>query len=360
MSGQKLFKPVRLGRYELSHRVAMAPLTRSRAGQPGNVPTEDTRTYYAQRPSAALIITEGVQISQQGQGYAWTPGIHSNEQIEGWKKVSEEVKAKGGHIFMQLWHVGRVSHPVFQPNGRLPVGPSALPVPGKTFIVDDQGNGVWGDIPVPRQLTVEEIADVIADYRAAARNAITAGMDGIEIHSGNGYQRSDVYGGSSENRARLLLEVVDAVVAEVGADRVAVRLTPMGRFMGMDDDSPNETFGHIVASLNKHSLAYLHLVEPAVVGVEKDLNEDPRWDQIIKELRATWKGTLMLAGGYDAESAERAISSGRADLIAFGRQFIANPDLPRRIRERLPLNTPDATTFFGGDHRGYVDYPFHP
>ncbi|WP_434597828.1 alkene reductase [Pseudomonas sp. R4-83] len=367
---RRLFQPVTLGPYTLAHRVAMAPLTRSRAGQPGDVPTAMNAEYYRQRASAALIITEATQISRQGQGYAWTPGIYNDEQVEAWREVSGAVHGAGGLIFMQLWHVGRVSHPSFQPDAGLPVAPSALPVPGKTFIVDENGNGVWGDVPVPRALETAEIAAIVEDYRRAARNAIRAGMDGVEIHAGNGYlldqflnsnsnQRNDAYGGSVENRARLLLEVVAAVADEVGAERVGVRLTPMGRFMGMGDDTPEATFGHLVEALNTWNLAYLHLVEPAMVGTVKDENFDPRWDAIIAQLRATWKGLLMLAGGYDAESAEQALRSGRADIIAFGRPFLANPDLPRRLREHLSLNTPDPSSFFGGDQRGYVDYPFH-
>jgi N-ethylmaleimide reductase len=365
---QQLFQPISIGRFQTSHRVAMAPLTRSRAGQPGDIPTDLNVEYYRQRASAALLITEATQISQQGQGYAWTPGIYTDEQISGWRRVSQGVHAEGGLIFMQLWHVGRVSHPSFQPGNTLPVAPSALPVPGKTFIVDEQGDGVWGDVPVPRALATAEIAYIIEDYRRAARNAIDAGMDGVEIHAGNGYlldqfinsnsnHRDDRYGGSVENRGRFLLEVVDAIVEEVGADRVGVRLTPMGRFMGMGDDTPEVTFGHIVTELNSWPLAYLHLVEPAVVGTVKDENYDPKWDEIITQLRKAWGGVLILAGGYDPQTAEAAVAKGRADMIAFGRPFLANPDLPHRIREGLALNPADPTTFFGGDERGYTDYP---
>lgn len=367
---QHLFQPIALGPYTLPHRVAMAPLTRSRAGQPGDVPTAMNAEYYRQRASASLIITEATQISRQGQGYAWTPGIYNAEQVQAWRAVSTQVHESGGLIFMQLWHVGRVSHPSFQPDNARPVAPSALPVPGKTFIVDADGNGVWSDVPVPRALQTPEITDIIDDYRRAARNALDAGMDGVEIHAGNGYlldqfinsnsnQREDAYGGSLENRARLLLEVVAAVVDEVGAERVGVRLTPMGRFMGMGDETPQATFGYIVRSLNQWTLAYLHLVEPAVVGTVKDEHFDPRWDEIIGQLRAAWDGVLMIAGGYDPETAEQALIDGRADIIAFGRAFLANPDLPRRIRDGLPLNAPDPSTFFGGDQRGYVDYPTH-
>jgi len=364
----KLFTPIKLGNLTLNHRVAMAPLTRSRAGQPGNVPTPMNVEYYRQRASAALIVTEATQISQQGQGYAWTPGIHSAEQVAGWKQVSDAVHAEGGRIFLQLWHVGRVSHPVFQPDGGLPVAPSALPVPGKTFIIDEHGHGVWGDVPVPQALTIEGIHAIIEDYRVAARNALLAGMDGVEIHAGNGYlldqfinsasnHRSDEYGGSLEKRARLVLEVTRAVVEEVGATRVAVRLTPMGRFMGMGDETPEETFSYIVRQLDTLNLAYLHLVEPAMVGTVRDEQFDPRWDAIIERLRGEFNGVLMLAGGYDKQTAERALQQGRADLIAFGRPFIANPDLPTRLLGNHPLNAADGNSFFGGDAHGYIDYP---
>lgn len=365
----KLFAPIQLGRHTLKHRVAMAPLTRSRAGQPGNVPTAMNAEYYRQRASAALIVTEASQISQQAQGYAWTPGIYTPEQVAGWKEVSDAVHREGGVIFLQLWHVGRISHPSFQPNGGLPVGPSAVAVPdGKTFIADDDGNGIWASVPIPQALTIEGIQSIILEYRAAAKNAILAGMDGVEIHAGNGYlldqfidsnsnQRDDLYGGSIQNRARFLFEVTKAVIEEVGADRVSVRLTPMGRFMGMGDATPEETFGYIAKELNTMNLAYLHLVEPAIVGITRDENYDPRWDAIIKHLRTQFTGILMLAGGYEAETAEHALSSGRGDIIAFGRKFIANPDLPARLQTGQPLNDADGTTFFGGGEVGYIDYP---
>lgn len=363
-----LFSPIEVAGLKLPHRIVMAPLTRSRAAQPGNIPSEMNVEYYTQRASAALIITEATQISQQGQGYAWTPGIHSQEQIAGWRKVAERVHESGGRIFLQLWHVGRVSHPVFQPDRALPVAPSALPVPGKTFIVDEAGNGMWGDVPVPQELTLSGIQEIVHDYARAARNAIEAGMDGVEIHAGNGYlldqfinsssnQRTDRYGGSSDNRARLLIEVTDAVSKAVGSHRVGVRLTPMGRFMGMGDDTPERTFGYIAERLNERKLAYLHLVEPSVVGTTLDEQYDPRWDEIMASLRAKFEGIVIVAGGYDLEKAKRAINSGRADLVAFGRSFIANPDLPKRFAEGSGLNIPDPATFFGGDTQGYTDYP---
>jgi N-ethylmaleimide reductase len=363
-----MFTPIKIGSLELAHRIAMAPLTRSRASKSGNVPTEMNVEYYRQRASAALIITEAAQISQQGQGYAWTPGIHSAEQVAGWKEVSRAVHAEGGLIFMQLWHVGRVSHPSFQPGGALPGGPSALPVPGKTFIIDEKGNGVWAEVPTPRALSVAEIDEIVGDYVKASRNAIDAGMDGIEIHAGNGYlldqfinsnsnKRTDEYGGTSENRVRFLLRVVDAVSREIGAERVAVRLTPMGRFMGMGDDTPEITFGLIATELDRRGLAYLHVVEPEILGTVVDDSYDARWKTIIPLMRANYTGVIVLAGGYDAASAKKALADGRGDIIAFGRPFIANPDLPLRLRIGAELNEADRATFFGGDAAGYIDYP---
>jgi N-ethylmaleimide reductase len=362
-----LFEPISLDSLRLPHRIAMAPLTRSRAGD-GNVPTPLTVEYYRQRAGAALIVTEATQISQQAQGYAWTPGIHTPQQIVGWRAVSDAVHAKGGRIFMQLWHVGRVSHPSFQPGGGLPVAPTAMEVPGKTFIVDENGQGIWAEIPVPQELTPEGIEQILDDYAQAAKNALAAGMDGVEIHAGNGYlldqfinsssnHRVDQYGGSPENRARLLIEVFDRIRKEVGPNRVGVRLTPMGRFMAMHDDTPEETFGYIVDELDKRSLAYLHLVEPEIVGTQKDEKHDPRWDAIVLDLRRRYRGVLMLAGGYDAQKAEIALASKRADIIAFGRLFISNPDLPERFKRNAPLNVANPTTFFGGSSAGYTDYP---
>jgi len=363
-----LFSPITIGNLNLPHRIIMAPLTRSRAGQPGNYPTAMNVEYYRQRAGAGLIITEATQISQQGQGYAWTPGIYTQDQVEGWKGVSAAVHDAGGRIFLQLWHVGRVSHASFQPEGALPVAPSPIAAPGKTFIEDDDGNGVWADVPVPQELTADGIKKIVDDYVQAAKNAIEAGMDGVEIHAGNGYlldsfinsasnQRVDIYGGTSENRARLLLEVTDAVAQAIGGKRVGVRLTPMGRFMGMHDENPERTFGYIAEELGSRGIAYLHLVEPAIVGTVKDNLVDPLWDKIILQLRGSFGGVVIIAGGYTQASAEDAIQSGRADIIAFGRLFIANPDLPTRFESGGELNEPDPTTFFGGDAHGYTDYP---
>lgn len=363
-----IFSPLKLGDIELPHRIAMAPLTRSRAMQPGNAPGPINIEYYRQRASAALLITEATQISQQAQGYAWTPGIYTPEQIAGWQDVANAVHQQGGRIFLQLWHVGRVSHPSFQPGFALPVAPTAMPVPGKTFIEGESGKGEWSDVPVPQALSEAGITAIVEDYRQAARNAMLAGMDGVEIHAGNGYlidqfinsnsnKRSDNFGGNIENRARFLMQVVDAVVAEVGASKVAVRLTPMGRFMGMGDDTPMETFVYISKELDKRQLAYLHLVEPAIVGIVKDDEFNPEWDLIIRAMRESWSGILMIAGGYDLETAKQALDQGRADIVAFGRPFIANPDLPERFMRNAPLNPADSTTFFGGNEKGYIDYP---
>jgi N-ethylmaleimide reductase len=366
-----LFSPLQLGDIQLPQRVIMAPLTRSRAGQPGNVPTKSNVEYYRQRASAGLIITEATQITQQGQGYAWTPGIHSQEQIEGWAKVADAVHKEGGRIFMQLWHVGRVSHPCFQPNGERQVAPSEMEVPGQTFILDADGNGLWADVPLPRALTTDEIHAITEDYVQAAKNALAAGMDGVEIHAGNGYLldsfinsnsnfRTDNYGGTSANRARFLLEVVKAVSDAVGSGRVGVRMTPQGRFMGMGDETPNQTFGYIAEQLNQFSIAYLHLVEPRMINFEKDESFDYGEEDIIELMRSKFNGHLILAGGYDLALANKALANKRGDAVAFGRAFIANPDLPLRYREGHALNEPDYDRFYGGDEKGYTDYPALP
>lgn len=366
-TSDKLFAPIRIGALELPSRIVMAPLTRSRAA-PGNVPSDLAVEYYRQRASAGLIITEGTQISQQGQGYAWTPGIHSEEQIAGWARVTKAVHDEGGRMFMQLWHVGRVSHPVFQPGGARPVAPTAMPVPAQAFIPGPDGQGIFADIPEPQELTIAAIQMIVADYARAARNAIAAGLDGVEIHGANGYLldqflnsasnwRTDRYGGSPENRARLMLEVVDAVCAAVGHDRVGLRLSPMGRNFGVDEADPESLFAHLVAELDKRDLAYLHLVEPTVKGREIAAQKDPRAERVMAGIRAGFSGPVILAGGYTRWNAEAALDEGRGDLIAFGRPFIANPDLPARLRADAPLSPADPATFYGGGAKGYIDYP---
>lgn len=352
-----LFTPLTLGATELRNRIVMAPLTRNRAGA-GNAPRAINVEYYRQRASAGLIITEATQVSPQGVGYPGTPGIHSAEQVAGWKQVTQAVHEQGGRIYLQLWHVGRISHPSLQPAGRLPVAPSAIKPDGDAFTAEGLQPFV-----TPRALEIEEIPGIVADYRTAAENALAAGFDGVEIHAANGYlldqflrdgsnHRTDAYGGSLENRVRLLLEVTDAVAGVWGADRVGVRLSPLNSFNSMYDSDPQGTFTYVAEQLSRYGLAYLHVVENTF---ESDANEAQRVD--FTKLRKAFGGLYMANGGYGQESAEEALAQGRADFVAFGKPFIANPDLPARFRVNAALNEPDPTTFYGGDSRGYTDYP---
>ncbi|HEY9639070.1 MAG TPA: alkene reductase [Coleofasciculaceae cyanobacterium] len=354
-----LFSPVKLGRYQLSNRIVMAPLTRNRAGE-GNVPGALNAEYYAQRASAGLIISEATQISPEGQGYPATPGIHSAEQIEGWKQVIDAVHAKGGHIFLQLWHVGRISHPSLQPQGVLPVAPSAIAPEG-------MASTYTGEQPfvTPRALELEEIPGIIEQYRQAAKNALAAGFDGVEVHGANGYlldqflndgsnHRTDQYGGSIENRARLLLEVTEAVVDVWGSDRVGLRLSPSGTFNSMSDSDPQALFSYVVSALNRFDLAYLHLVEPRWASATPEADIAALG---VVAFRKLYTGTLITAGGYDREQGNAIIAAGSADLVAYGRLFISNPDLPERFALNASLNPYDRSTFYGGDQRGYTDYP---
>jgi N-ethylmaleimide reductase len=363
-----LFQPFVLGPYTLPHRIVMAPLTRSRARQPGNVPTPLSACYYAQRASAALIVSEATQVSMQGQGYAWTPGIHSREQIEGWRLVTDAVHDAGGRIFLQLWHVGRISHPALQPDNMLPVAPSAIKPSGEAFIENENGEGALVPFVTPRALQIEEMPYLVQQYVRGARNALRAGFEGVEIHGANGYlldqfinsrtnRRTDRYGGAAENRARLLLEVVEAVSDIWGSDRVGVRLSPLGTFNDIGDDDPETTFGHIAAELSARHLAYLHIVNPAMTALEKGIEPDRPALAMVDLMREKYRGTLIIAGGFDHDTAERWLEQGRADLIAFGRKFLANPDLPERFRLRAPLNPDDPTTYYGGGAKGYTDYP---
>ncbi|MEW4568529.1 alkene reductase [Tautonia sp. JC769] len=353
-----LMQPLRLGPMILPNRVVMAPLTRCRAGA-GNVPGPMNATYYAQRAGAGLIVSEATQVDPTGQGYPSTPGIHSREQVEGWRLVTGAVHGRGGRIFLQLWHVGRVSHPDFQPDGGLPVAPSAIAPSGTV-------NTPGGPKPyvVPRALEEGELPGVVDMYRRGARLALEAGFDGVEIHGANGYlldqflrdgtnHRDDAYGGPPENRARLLLEVAEAVVGVWGPDRVGVRLSPNGTFNDMGDSDPAATFGVAARGLDGLGLAYLHLVEALPGDVRHGATG--RLDSAF--FRPLFRKAIIANGGYDRGRAEAVLRAEDADLVAFGVPFIANPDLPERLRIGAPLNTPDPSSFYGGDERGYTDYP---
>jgi N-ethylmaleimide reductase len=346
-----LFTPVALGAHDLKNRIVMAPMTRNRASE-GNVPQALNAEYYAQRASAGLIITEATQVSPQGVGYPATPGIHSAAQVAGWKAVTGAVHARGGRIFLQLWHVGRISHPSLQPGGALPVAPSALKPEGEGMTYEGPKPYV-----TPRALETAEIPGIVEDYRKGAANALAAGFDGVEIHAANGYlidqflrdgtnKRDDAYGGSAENRARLMLDVTEAVVDVWGADRVGIRLSPAGSFNSMSDSDPDATFGHAVKALNRFGLAYLHVVEDRS-GAPVD------W----AALRAGFDGPYMVNGGFDRDRANDALARGAADLVSFGSRYLANPDLPERFAQGVPLNAPDQATFYGGGAEGYTDYP---
>ncbi|MET4480089.1 alkene reductase [Bradyrhizobium sp. F1.13.3] len=363
-----LFQPCRFGPFSLPHRVVMAPLTRSRARHPGNVPSQLAACYYAQRASAALIISEATQISMQGQGYAWTPGIHSREQVEAWRQVTKAVHKADGLIFNQLWHVGRISHPALQPDNMLPVAPSAITPAGNAFIENERSEGELVPFVRPRALTFEEMPYLIKQYERAARNAEAADFDGIEIHAANGYlidqfiesstnRRSDAYGGSVQHRARLLLEITEALIPIFGADRIGVRLSPLGKMNDISDDTPELTFGHLAEQLSGYGLAYLHIVNPALEQMQNGEKPEPYALNMARLIRNKYQGTLIVAGGFNADTAEQWLRDSQADLIAFGRKFIANPDLPERLRADAPLNVDDPTTYYGGGEKGYTDYP---
>ena len=354
-----LFSPIELGPLALPNRIFMAPLTRCRASE-GHVPNELNARYYAQRATAGLIISEATSVSPTGYGYPSTPGIHTAEQVEGWKNVTSAVHAKGGHIYLQLWHVGRISHPVFQRDGALPVSPSAVKPKGQVFT----GTGME-DYVTPRALEHSEISGIIAEYVHGATLAKEAGFDGVEIHNANGYlldqflrdgtnHRTDSYGGSVANRARLTLEVTEAVAGIWGADRVGIRLSPGGVFNDMSDSNPLETFGHVLRELSGFGLAYAHITQVTA----QDIAHGAKDGVGPRELRPYWKGTIVSAGGFTKESGNRALAEGWADAIAFGVPFLANPDLPERLRKDAPLNRPDEASFYGGTEKGYTDYPF--
>ena len=357
-----LFDPIHIGRIAAANRIVMAPLTRNRAGA-GGVPPEMAATYYAQRASAGLIVAEATQISAEGQGYIATPGIHTPEQVAGWRRVTDAVHAAGGKIVLQLWHVGRISHVSLLPEGMVPVSSSARVAAAKTFTHEG-----LVDVSAPRALRTDEMPRLVADYRHAARNAIGAGFDGIEVHAANGYlleqflrdsinDRTDAYGGSIANRCRVVVEIMQAVADEIGADRCGVRLSPVTPFndAGLDSDTQG-LFNHLMGQLAPMKLAFMHLIEGSTGGPRDFAPFD------YDALHAIYKqahpqGTWMLNNGYDRDMAIEVVASGRADAIAFGKPFISNPDLVRRLRDNAPLAVPDAATMFGGDAKGYIDYP---
>jgi N-ethylmaleimide reductase len=371
MTSHSLFEPTTVGAWRLSNRAVMAPLTRNRA--PGQLPTAQMAEYYAQRAhpqhGAGLIITEATPISPQAHGYADTPGIHSDAQVAAWRQTTGAVHARGGHIVVQLWHVGRISHVDLQPGGQAPVAPSAIAAHAKTYLIKPEGGGFF-DVSPPRALETAELPGIVGDYREAARRSIQAGFDGIEIHAANGYlldqflrsgsnQRSDAYGGSIENRARLLVEVMQAVCAEIGGDRVGIRISPVTPYNDASDSDPQPLFEHVARQLAPLGLAYVHVVEGQTGGARDHQQGDAPFDYTA--LRATYRaaggqGAWMVNNGYSAELAQQALNDG-ADLVAFGRGFIANPDLTRRLRDGLPLNELQRATLYGGGAQGYTDYP---
>ncbi|MDH5711178.1 MAG: alkene reductase [Gammaproteobacteria bacterium] len=350
-----LFDPIQVGDITLTNRIVMAPLTRNRAGE-GNVPQAMNVTYYQQRASAGLIITEGSQISLQGVGYPATPGIHSDDQVAGWKRVTTAVHEKSGRIFLQLWHVGRISHPSLQPGGELPVAPSAIKPEGEA--VTYQGMQPYVK---PRALDVDELPGIVADYVNAARRAIQAGFDGVEIHAANGYlldqfirdgsnQRDDGYGGSIKNRCRLLREVTEAVCISIDSRRVGVRISPENSFNDMHDSDAQNTFNAVTEILNGFNLAYLHVREGDAIKGTRMLD--------YSQIKERFAGPYIANQGYDFESATQVVKNGNADMVAFGVPYIANPDLMERFRAGAALNQADQATFYGGDEKGYIDYPF--
>jgi len=360
MSDLKLLEPCTLSDLQLKNRMVMAPMTRNRAGE-GNVPHEMNAKYYRQRTSAGLIISEATQISEQGIGYPNTPGIHTDEQVEGWKKVTEAVHKEDGLIFLQLWHVGRISHPDFH-DGEKPVAPSTVKPEGQAFTYEG-----LKDFVTPRALEVEEIPAIIDDFRKGAENAKKAGFDGVEIHAANGYlidqflrdgtnKRTDKYGGAIKNRARFALEITKAVCDVWDNDRVGIRLSPSGTFNDMYDSNPPKIFNYLLGELSKYNLAYVHMVEPLFELDGDEYDNFPR--NVVEFYRPSYNGTMIGCGNLDKVSGEELLQKDHADLIAYARLFLANPDLPDRFRRDAPLNEPDTDTFYGGDEEGYIDYPF--
>jgi N-ethylmaleimide reductase len=360
MNNSTLFTVNKIGTALAKNRIVMAPMTRSRTAK-GDVPTDLMAEYYRQRASAGLIITEATQISQQGKGYSFTPGIYNPIQVHGWKKVTKAVHEQGGIIFSQLWHVGRMSHESFHED-RLPVAPSALAPDAQVWVVGDDGVGRMVDCPTPRALSKKDIKDIIDDYVVAARNAIEAGFDGVEIHGGNGYlidqflrrssnKRQDEYGGSTENRLRFPMEIIEAVSQEIGADKVGIRLAPFITQRGMNDAQVIPLILEASKLMNDIGIAYIHLSEA-------DWDDAPTVSlEFRQSLRKLFNGAIIVAGNYTADTGEKIIEGGLVDFVAYGRKFISNPDLPFRFENKLPLNDiSDMNTLFGGDERGYTDY----
>jgi N-ethylmaleimide reductase len=354
-----LFTATRVGALELANRIVMAPMTRNRAAE-GNVPTALMAEYYRQRASAGLIVTEATQVAPEGQGYPSTPGIHTSAQVDGWRQVTKAVHERGGKIALQLWHVGRISHPSFQPGGRLPVAPSAIAPEGNAHTASGPRPFV-----APRALEAAEIPGIVAQYARGAELAMDAGFDGVEIHGANGYlvdqflrdgtnRRTDGYGGSVENRVRFLLEVVTAVSTAVGAERTGIRLSPLSPYNSMSDSDPETTFLAAVNALRPLGLAFIHVIEP----VRADWRSAPDGGgRLTPRLRRAFGGGVIANGGYGRDTADSVLAGGEADLVSFGTAFLANPDLPKRLRLRAALNLPNPHTFYGGDAQGYTDYP---
>ncbi len=370
MNREILFESTQLGPYTLKNRIVLPPLTRSRSSQPGNIPNDLMADYYRQRAGAGFMVTEGTQIEPRGQGYAWTPGMHSPEQVEGWRKITAAVHAEGSIIFAQLWHVGRVSHNSLQPGGAAPVAPSAIAADNvKVFVETGPGQGALTEPSVPRALTTAEVKELVQLYAQAARNALDAGFDGVELHCANGYlvnqfisshtnRRTDEYGGPLQNRLRFLREVVQAVADVVGKERLGVRFAPLFAsteedrvYLGLVEEDPHETYIEAIKVLDQVGIAYVSLAEA-------DWDNAPELPETFRnDVRSNFSGKILYAGKYNVERGVRVVKAGWGDLIAFGRPFIANPDLPERIAHGWPLNAVDPATMYGGTDKGYTDYP---